>query len=150
MKNLWLQYYLFLRNRVYKFTVVIEVFQVHNAGTVPEVNEGLTVGPALNDDTTSLWVEREQCSVQVAGCFHHSTKPPPYLTSVIDVYAKQLEVILVVELPRAVYNRHTIGMQGSKNKRLKSHKIHKGVPNDMPTSKEGEGEWRGAGRGGGS
>ena len=85
-------------------TVVVELFQVYSAGCVPEVDEGLTVSPALYDDATGLWVERKHCAVEVTRRLHHSTKPPSHSSSVMHVHTKQLEVLFIIELAGTAYN----------------------------------------------
>jgi len=46
-------------------TVVVESVQMNVVGCVPQIDVGLTVRPALNDDTTSLRVERKERAVKV-------------------------------------------------------------------------------------
>ena len=84
-------------------TVVIEFFHVYESGCVPEVDEGLTVSPALYDNATWLRVERKQRAVDMTRSLHHATKPPCYSSSMMHFHPKQLEIVLIVELAGAVY-----------------------------------------------
>jgi len=76
-------------------------------GRISEVDEGLTVRPALYNNATRLRVERKQRAVQITGRIHNSTNPPPHSSSVMDVRTETIEVLARVKVGRATHKRRT-------------------------------------------
>ena len=69
-------------------------------GHVVQVEEGLAVRPAFDDDAARLRVERKQRSVDVARGLHHSAEPPPHVTRVVHVHAVHRRVAVRIEAAR--------------------------------------------------